>query len=54
MNKIFEDNKINIIKLDYLFYSVLSFILFIPGANLFYIQDKAISLTIRMIITFTI
>ena len=36
MNKIFEDNKINFIKLDYLFYSVLSFILFIPGANLFY------------------
>ena len=36
MNKIFEDSKINVIKLDYLFYSVLSFILFIPGANLFY------------------
>lgn len=36
MNKFFEDNIINIIKLDYLFYSILSFILFIPGANLFY------------------
>lgn len=40
MNKIFEDNKINIIKLDYLFYSILSFILFIPGANLFYPGPK--------------